>query len=264
MRTVTGWKIIWDKNIKGEYNMRRFFKIALCVCLFSIPTMVLFAEDFMAEGNALYDKGKTSFESYKLSGDTFVKALEATPNNYEAAWKAARSYREYANESKEKNVSSWKAICKEYGKLGMKSGEKAIALNPDGVEGNYWYGCSVGNYADSVSVLTALKEGLKNKTQSSFEKSYKADKMYNNGGPIKALGRFWFVLPWPMQDKKLSVQYLKEYQKSFPNDTEGQVYLAETLMKTGGEAEAKTMLQKASSSRNKYFADWAKRLLAGI
>jgi hypothetical protein len=27
--------------------------------LFSIPTMVLFAEDFMAEGNALYDKGKS-------------------------------------------------------------------------------------------------------------------------------------------------------------------------------------------------------------
>jgi predicted Zn-dependent protease len=65
-----------------------------------------------------------------------------------------------------------------------------------------------------------------------------------------------------MQDKKLSVQYLKEYQKSFPNDNEGQVYQAETLMKTGDKAEAKTLLQKASSSSNIYFAVWAKRLLA--
>lgn len=244
--------------------MRRLFKIMLWLCLFCIPTMILLAEDFLDEGNTLYDKGRTSFESYKLSGDAFVKTLEANPTSYGAAWKAARAYREYANGSKERNVSNWKAICKEYGKLGMKSGEKAIALNPNGVEGNYWYGCSVGNYSDSVSILTALKEGLKDKTQRSFEKSYKADKIYNNGGPIKALGRFWFVLPWPLQDKKLSVQYLKEYQKSFPNDTEGQVYLAETLMKTGGEAEAKALLLKASSSSNKYFADWAKRLLAGM
>jgi predicted Zn-dependent protease len=79
---------------------------------------------------------------------------------------------------------------------------------------------------------------------------------------MKALGRFWFVLPWPMQDKKLSVKYLREFQKSFPNDPEGQVFLAETLMKTGDKDEAKSLLQKASISNDKYFADWAKRLLA--
>jgi hypothetical protein len=77
----------------------------------------------------------------------------------------------------------------------MKYGDKAIALNPNGIEGNFWYGLSVGNYSDSVSVITALKEGLKDKTQKSFEKSYQVNKMYNYGGPIKALDRFWFVLP---------------------------------------------------------------------
>jgi len=110
-------------------------------------------------------------------------------------------------------------------------------------------------------VLTALKEGLKDKTQSSFEKAYKADKMYHDGGPIKALGRFWFVLPWPLQDKKLSLQYLREYQKLFPNDAEGQVYLAEALMKAGEKDEAKAVLQKASVSGDRYYADQAKRML---
>jgi tetratricopeptide (TPR) repeat protein len=244
--------------------MRKMFKYASFLCVFFVLPLVLPAEDFMTQGNALYDKGKVSYESYKQSGDMFVKALEANPTSYEAAWKAARSYREFANESKKKNTPDWKAVCKEYGKIGMKYGEKAIALSPNGVEGNCWYGFSVGNYADSVSVLTALKEGLKNKTQSSFEKAYQANKMYYNGGPIKALGRFWFVLPWPLQDKKLSVQYLREFQKFFPNDPEGQVYLAETLMKTGGKEEAKAILQKASASGDKYYADWAKRLLPEI
>jgi tetratricopeptide (TPR) repeat protein len=242
--------------------MRKMFMITFSLCLFFIPAMILHAEDFMAEGNTLYDKGKMSFESYKLSGDAFVKALEADSMSYEAAWKAARSYREFANESKKKNVPNWKTICKEYGKLGMRYGEKAIALNPNRVEGNFWYGLSVGNYSDSVSVITALKEGLKDKTQKSFEKSYQVNKIYNKGGPIKALGRFWFVLPWPLQDAKISLKYLKENQQLFPYDPEGQVFLAETLIKIGDKEEAKALLRKAETSSDKYFSDWAKRLLA--
>jgi tetratricopeptide (TPR) repeat protein len=224
---------ILPTHLEGGFTMRRFLSLALCLCVISALPLALFAEDFMAQGNALYDKGKTSFESYKDSGDMFVKALEGSPNSYEAAWKAARSYRYYADESKKKNAPNWKATCKEYGKLGMKYGEKAMALNPNGVEGNMWYGSSVGSYSDAVSVLTALKEGLKDKTQNSFEKAYKINKMYNDGAPMKALGRFWYVLPWPLQDKKLSLQYLRELQKAFPYDVEGQVYLGETLMKTG-------------------------------
>jgi tetratricopeptide (TPR) repeat protein len=250
-------------QLEGGIDMRRFLKQALCLCVFLALPLALLAEDFMAQGNALYDKGKASnYESYKASGDMFVKALEATPGNYEAAWKAARSYREFADQSKKKNAPNWKTTCKDYGKLGMKYGEKAIALNTNGVEGNFWYGCSVGNYSDGVSIFTALKEGLKDKTQSSFETSYKINKMYMDGGPIKALGRFWFVLPWPLQDKKLSLNYFKEFQKSFPNDTEGQVFLAETLIKTGDKDDAKVLLQKAETSSDKYWANEAKRLLA--
>jgi tetratricopeptide (TPR) repeat protein len=236
--------------------------MGICLIVLTALPVCLLAEDFMAEGNALLDKGKTSYESYKMAGDKFAEALNAKPDSYEAAWKAARSYREYAENAKRQNVSNWKGICKEYGKLGMKFGEKAIALNPNGVEGNFWYGCSVGNYSDGVSIITALKEGLKDKTQKSFEKAYQVNKSYMDGGPIKALGRFWFVLPWPLQDKKQSLKYLQEDQKLFPNDPEGQVYLAELLMKTGSKDEAKALLQKASGSSDKYFADWAKRLLA--
>jgi len=238
--------------------------MGLVFSLLFIMPVCLMAQDLLAEGNALYDKGKSNVESYKLSAEKFVKALEAKPDSYEAAWKAARSYREYANDSKKKNVPNWKGICKEYGKLGMKFGEKAIALNPNAVEGNFWYGCSVGNYSDGVSVVTALKEGLKNKTQASFEKSYRINKMYTDGGPVKALGRFWFVLPWPLQDKDLSLKYLKEYQKLFPNDAEGQIYLGELLLKMKNKDEAKVLLQKAESSSDKYYADQAKKLLAGI
>ncbi len=247
---------------EGGNDMRRSFGIGICFfALFLLPICLL-AEDYMAQGNALFDKGKTNLESYKQAGDAFAKALEANPTSYEAAWRASEAYREYNENSKRQNVPNWKGICKEYGKIGMKLGEKAIALNPNAIEGYFWYGCNVGSYSDGVSVLTALKEGLKNKTQSSFEKSYELNKMYHDGGPIKALGRFWFVLPWPLQDKKLSLKYFREYQKLFPNDAEGQVFLGELLMNMKEKGEAKSLLEKAAASSDKYFSSEAKRLLA--
>lgn len=244
--------------------MKRSTILVVCLAVFSILPLSLRAQDFMAQGNSLYEKGLVSPASYKQSGDMFAKALEANPSSYEAAWKASRGYREFANTSMKQNVPGWKDACREYGKLGMKYGEKAIALNPNGVEGNSWYAFSVGNYADSVSVLTALREGLKDKTQASLERAYKADKMYFNGGPMKALGRFWFLLPWPMQDKKLSLKYLRECQKYLPNDPENLLFLAETLMAMGNRDEARVLLQKASVSDSryyKYYADSAKRIL---
>jgi hypothetical protein len=241
--------------------MRRVVLWGICLLFVLLSPVCLMAESF-AEADALYDQG--SVDNLLKSAQLYSQALEADATSYEAAWKASRSYREYANESKELNVDGWKDICKEYGKIGMKYGEKAIELNPDKPEGYFWYGCSVGNYSDGVSILTALKEGLKNKTQSSFETSYEMDKMYEDGGPIKALGRFWFVLPWPLQKKDMSLTYLREYQGLYPDDAEGQVFLAEVLLKTKGEEEAKSLLEKAATSDEEYFADWAKRLLADL
>ena len=89
----------------------------------------------------------------------------------------------------------------------------------------------MGVYSDGVSILTALGEGLKDKTQNSFEKTYDIDKMYKEGGPMLSLGRFWAVLPWPMRDRKKSLKYYREYQETewFATNTEAQLFLARIL-----------------------------------
>ena len=149
----------------------------------------------------------------------------------------------------------------------MKYGDKAIELNPKGVEGHYYYGLNVGIYSDGVSIITALRKGLNGKTQSSFEKAYEIEKTYDNSGPTIAVGRFWFVLPWPLNDKKKSLKFLRESQKTAPNSISGQLYLGEALLdrdKEGDKAEAKALLQKVAQCDIKYFRDWAKRLLADL
>ena len=238
--------------------------ISLIILIFPLGLM---AGDYLAEADALYKQG--GMENYNRSIDLYLEALKANPNDYGANWKCARAYREYGEEAKKQNVDGWKEICARYGKEGMKYGKKAMELEPNKPHGYYYYGLNVGIYSDGVSILTALAQGLKGKTQSSFEKAYELDKMYDEAGPILAIGRFWAVVPWPYKDKKKALKYYREYQSTryFAEKDLGKVYLAELLLALKGKEnieEAKTLLEKAAQSDEKYFRDWAKRLLKKI
>jgi hypothetical protein len=248
-----------------EVRMKR---LLLWCGLFSLLVFIhplgLMAEDYLSKADVLYEQG--GIENHKRSIDLCLKALEETPNDYEANWKCARAYREYGEEAKRHAVEGWKNICAKYGKEGMKYARKAIEQEPDKPDGHYYYGLNVGIYSDGVSILTALAEGLKGKTQSSLEKAYELDKMYDEAGSILSLGRFWAIVPWPYRDKKKALELYREFQTTrYCNEkAEGKIYLAELLLELkgkGSKEEAKALLEKASQSDEKYFRDWAKGLL---
>lgn len=204
--------------------------------------------------------------NFRAAIPLYEKAVVEDGNDFEALWKCARAHRDYGNEVKKQAVVGWEELCAQHGKAGMTYAERAVALAPERVEGHYYYGLSVGIYSDGVSILTALSEGLKNKTQESFERAYAIDKGYNAGGPMLSLGRFWSVLPWPMDDEDKALAYFREFQSAgFLDDSvEGQVYFAELLVDIGGrenEAEARQLLQSAAQSPEIYFSQWAERLL---
>ena len=225
------------------------------------------AQSTLAEADALYDAG--GLQNYQAAIPLYEKAVAERGDDYEALWKCARAHRDFGNKIKQRGGDDWEDICAQQGKAGMGFAERAIALAPDKVEGHYYYGLSVGIYSDGVSILTALSEGLKNKTQQSFETAYKIDKTYNKGGPMLSLGRFWTVLPWPMNDEDKALEYFREYQAAgfLDGSVEGKVYFSELLIDIGGkdnEAEARGLLQAAAQSSETYFADWAKRLLKDL
>ena len=245
---------------------RQIWRIAIAVIFLSFPLSVA-AADYLAEADKIFDQG--GIENYKKSIDLYVKAVEQQPDDYEAAWKCARAHREYADKTKKKGIQGWEDICAQFGKAGMQFAQKAIELKPERPDGHYYYGLNVGIYSDGVSIFTALKEGLKDKTQQAFEKTYAINKMYKEGGPMISLGRFWAVLPWPLRDRKKSLAYYREYQqtKFFATNTEAQLFLAELLIQMGGDqnkAEAKEYLAKAVTSDDPYFKNWAQELQAKL
>ena len=236
---------------------------AIVAILLLFPFWAAAAVDWLAEADKIFDRG--GLENYKKSIDLYVKAVAKDSGDFEAAWKCARAHREYADKTKKKGVEGWKDICAQYGKAGMQYAQKAIELKPQRPDGHYYYGLNVGIYSDGVSILTALSEGLKGKTQEAFEKTYEINKMYKEGGPMLSLGRFWAVLPWPLRDRKKSITYYREYQetKFFATNTEAQLFVAELLIQMGGDqntSEAKGYVENALKSDDPYFKDWAKQL----
>ena len=242
-----------------------FFVVFVVSCLPVVCSADVSAR--MAEAESLFSYDGP-LENYQKSIDIYKEILAKNPADFEATWKCARALRHYANKAQQTNVKGWKKICAQMGKEGMGYAQKAIALNPKKPDGYYYYALNVGIYADGVSIVKALKEGLKDKTQSSFEKVLVLDKSYEKHGALVGIGRFWSVLPWPLANKKKALDYYRQYQKSgnFGDQPEGVVYLAELLVDLGGKenkAEAKKLLTELKTD-NAFFKKQAKDLLAKI
>jgi tetratricopeptide (TPR) repeat protein len=242
--------------------MRKVLLATAVLIMMALPASAV-AQGGLGEAKAFMEK-HLDLGSYQKAIELCKGAADSQPQNYEANWMASKAYRLYADEAKKQQINGWEAVCKDYGKKGMGYGEKAIALDPGRVDGHFWYGTCVGSYSDGVSILTALKEGLKDKTQTSFDTAYKIDKMYYDAGPVLAIGRFWSVLPWPLKDKKKALAYLEEYHSYYPDNPEGLVYLGQAYLDAKDKDNAKAVLQKAAASDEKYYSDQAQKLLANM
>jgi tetratricopeptide (TPR) repeat protein len=250
-------------------GMKTLFRFAV-ISFFALLIPTICSADvsaLMKQADSLFSYDG-SFDNYKKSIELYKQVLTSDPNNFEANWKCARSIRFYANKAEQTSMKDWKKICATMGKEGMGYAQKAIDLNPQKPDGYYYYALNVGIYADGVSIVKALKEGLKDKTQKSFEKVITLDKSYEKYAGLVGLGRFWYVLPWPLSDKKKSLDYFRQYQKSghFGEEPEGVVYLAELLIDLGGKdnkAEAKKILTDLKTN-NGFFKKYAKDLLEKV
>jgi tetratricopeptide (TPR) repeat protein len=219
--------------------MRRAIAIAIVLAL-AVPALS-FAQDI---------------PQLKSAAEAAVKAAAAAPSDYAANWTAAQACRKYGDEMVVQEAEGWKNLAKAAARDGMKYGEIATKLNPAGIEGWYWYGLNVGTYSDCVSIVSALTEGLKGKTQKSFETAYSLNKMYDNGGPMLSIGRFWQVLPGIAgKDLKKAEKFFNEYisllgASKDPNK-DAWYYRGALYKEQGKTAEARADLQKAASMGHK-------------
>jgi len=131
------------------------------------------------------------------------------------------------------------------GKQAWELGDRAAALNPNGVEGWYFAALGMGNYSLGIGILKALGEGIEGKFRERLSKAEKIDPTYQGGGVYNAWGRFYFKLPWPKYDAKKSEQNLRKSLQINPANVRGRVFLAELYKKEGHPSEARKLLEEA-------------------
>ncbi|MFP3980446.1 MAG: hypothetical protein ACLFUY_03550 [Desulfobacterales bacterium] len=227
-------------------------------------------KELRSRTDALLEEG--NLQDLKEVIELYEQELASHPDNFEFNWKCAKACRLYGDLAKRVEKQEWKDICAEYGEKGMKYAKKAIELEPDKPNGYYYYGLCVGTYSDGVGLITALREGLKDKTQNNLEKAYEIDKHFENGGPIVAVGRFWQIVPWPYKDEEKAMEYYREYQETEHYETaeevNARVYMAEVLMDRWGsdpKEEARQLLNEAIElTDDPYWEERAKEMLADL
>lgn len=223
--------------------------------------------DLIENAGVVYSEDE--IDHFRQAVGIFEQFLAKHPDHFEGNWKCAKACRLYGEEARKRKAKGWKDTCAKYGKKGMQYAQKAIDLAPDKPHGYYYYALCVGTYSDGVGLFTALREGLKDKTQNNLEKVYNMDKFFENGGPIIALGRFWQVVPWPYKDEDKAMEYYREIQETEYFDkeqnVEARIYMAELLMEQWGsepKKKARRMLRKVPEmTQDPYWLNQARQLL---
>lgn len=210
--------------------------------LLPLPVLSQDISVLMHEGDVLWVKRK-DIKKARESINAYRKVLEVDAKSYEAYWKIARAYfylGDLLPETKEMRDQHRKM-----GLEGMQYAKKALELNPRGIEGHYYYTLTLAQYSIGISIIKALAKGLGPEYEKHIEKSLEIDRNYDNAGPLRAIGRYWYQVPWPKRDLEKSIHYLKEAVASAPTSIRGHVYLAESYLKAGEKELARKHLQKA-------------------
>jgi hypothetical protein len=172
------------------------------------------------------------------------RAEKASPNDYGVLWRQARMYFWISDDPK--MTSDEKS---RLGKRAWEYGDRAAAVNPNGVEGWYFGAVGMGNYSLGIGILKALSEGIEGKYRERLSKAEKIDPKFLNGGIYTAWGRFYFKLPWPKYDARRSEQALLKSIEINPEQIRAKVYLADLYAKEGHEKEAWALLQEAAAHK---------------
>ncbi|HEY8498440.1 MAG TPA: hypothetical protein VIK90_04255, partial [Limnochordales bacterium] len=106
------------------------------------------ARALLAEADARYDSA-TTLEDVRQAYELYKQALQADPQSYEAAWKAGRAAWQLGELVPK---GDRRAVLEE----GQGYARRATEIEPDGVDGHYWYGVLIGRVGEERGVLASL------------------------------------------------------------------------------------------------------------
>ncbi len=214
------------------------------VVLLVLAILILFGQNAFADYDTLITKIDKAWVTREGDTRSMKDALAWAEQAYgekpgfDAAWRAARACFWICDRTTNRDTDL------NYGKRGVEWAEKAIKAGPNRVEGHYYYTVCLGEYGKGMSIVTALAKGLGSKFEKACAKAISIEAGYDHGSPHRALGRYWYSLPWPKYSFEKSETAYLTTMKLAPKAARTYVYLAELYIKEKKFDKAREILTK--------------------
>ena len=171
------------------------------------------------------------------------QAARSAPDDFDAQWHAAEALADVAENgaTKDKRIQAAKS--------GLTFARRGEELQPNRVEGYYWYAINVGLLADADRMygLKAVAE-----IEAALQRAATIDEKYDFAGPLRVLGILHLRTPPPpasIGSPRKGLRLLQLAADLFPNYLENQLYLAEALRDNDRNAEACACVEKVLAAK---------------
>lgn len=175
----------------------------------------------------------------------FLKKKTTLPDNYEVLWRMARLSYYGGFFALPKDASSEDKM--NVFQVGSEAGDRARKLEPNKVEGHYWYAVTLGGWGIAKGILKALSSA--GPMRDALTEAIKIDPKYHFAGPYRIRGRLYNKLPGMISfgDNEKAADDLSKAISLAPESKLNHVYMAEVQAKRQSKQEALKTLEFAKS-----------------
>lgn len=170
------------------------------------------------------------------------QAVSDNPKDYDAWWRIART---------EAHVGGGLDPREEKGRItayqsGVDAGKRAVALQPNRVEGHFWLGANEGLLAEEEGWFRGLQ--MLDTVRREMETVVRLDPDFEQAAGQRTLARIYYRAPFFRGgDKQRSIQLLKDCLKRFPQDSFALLYLGDDYLAVGRKTEARAVFEQILS-----------------
>lgn len=160
-------------------------------------------------------------------------------SNYETWWRISRFQNFLGREQEDKDDQ---AAMRSF-ESGVEAGRRAVALEPNRVEGHFWLGANFGLLAEDEGWIKGLR--LLNTVRGEMETVVRLDPNYEQAAGQRTLARLYYRAPFfKGGDKQRSIRLLEDCLRRFPTDSFSLLYLGDDYLALGRRDEARGVFQK--------------------
>jgi len=219
------------------------WKVAWCitiVVLFWVPLVVraephavsvhrqaqapLTGADPIAEADGLFSYGEDMARD-RQALSIIERALETRADEYQLLWRAARVYYHVGDDAEAGEKQH-------YFERGIAAGQRAVALQPTGVEGHFWLGANYGGLSEVQGMVQAFR--MIKHVRAEMETALRLQASYEDGGAYLALGELDRQLPRLFGGSvKRAITYLEQGLRVAPQNMAMRLALAEAYLDAG-------------------------------